>query len=214
MSAPFHYSKEYSQAKRRAIGFGIPAIVLTIFIALVGWFIYSYNTHCAGPSCDGSYIDYCTPKKYPGFFTFVFIMMVVAIILACCSIYNIVEAKKHKIPIYYTNAELACKVIYDEKYYKYRDRQTLYTILGVLFTQLPFFVLIVYENTGSVLPSRNSSSELMTYGIVCLAFVLAAVGFFVLANINRKKKLQNAIRVTETAITGIDYGDDFNSDGL
>lgn len=207
MSAPFHYSKEYYRLRRRAIGFGVPAIILTIIMIIIALMISFYNVSCAGANCDGSGVRYCSPSEYPGFFTFVFLFLAVDVAFVIASIYNIAQAKTYKIPIYYTAEELAEKVIYVNEYYKYRNLQTVFSILGgVTAIQIPGVILIVLDEINNINPhfydvEGRIDDLLVRGGIAMLILAIVAVVFFLIANVNRKFKVKNAIRVTGAAFS-------------
>ena len=99
MSGRIRYSDKYYRARHCAISFGVFAIVLTCLVGAVGLVIGLFNCVCAGPGYDGSTVDNCSPTVYPRFFTFFFIALAVDIFLVTSSIYNIIRAKKYKIPM-------------------------------------------------------------------------------------------------------------------
>ena len=222
MSAPFHYGPDYYSARRRAIGFGIPAIILTIVIIIIAGLITFYNMYCTGPSCDGSTVEYCSPASEPGFFTFVFIIMLADIGLAIMSIRNIVKAKENKIPIYYTTQELSRIVIYEDAYYKYRNAQIRFTVFAgvtgfIIFTIIAVILELIYEEMKNPYATYITTGALYYFMIVIAALSALVVLFIVLAIRNKKHKREHMVRVTESAFSetsdaGQDYGCNINTD--
>lgn len=216
MSAPFHYGKDYFRYRKRAILFGIPAIIIALILIGVGGIIAFYNVHCAGPSCDGGYCQDCSPVTAPGLFSVLILMLIGTIILAIMSILNIDLAKRNKIPIYYTAQELEQKVFFHQEYYKYRNAQIAFTVLAGFFGNVLFnyVATVLYI----VIPGFEDGAYEMTEFPIEAIIVLSAVGlilgaitvvFIVLACVNMKRKKTHAVRYMAPAFTGNPYGGNY-----
>jgi len=210
----FHYSDEYRKARKKAVIFGIIASCLAGPLIVVMLCVFAYNMMCGGESCDGSSAAYCSPTTAPEFYSFVFIWFLVVIILAVFAIVFIADAKKKKIPIFYTQAELAnmeqqavireqkrqAKLIYIPAYYSHRRGQITFSILaGVCGMNVFYALVIMWEQYDIYSKTYYRYREMWNEDMIFMAVwgaihLVAAIVFIILANRDMILKNKNAIR--------------------
>lgn len=211
----FHYSDEYRKARKKAIIFGIIAGVLGGTLIGLLLCIFAYNAVCGGTSdCGGGHLEYCYPTTEPGFFSFIFILFLAVIILAVLAIVFIADAKKKKIPIFYTQAELAnmeqqavireqkrqTKLIYIPAYYSHRRGQITFSILaGVCGMNVFYALVIMWEQYDTYSRAYYHYRPLWDENMIMMAVwgaihLAATIVFIILANRDMILKNKNAIR--------------------
>lgn len=208
----YYYSDEYKRAHKKAVTFSIVSICLLVPLIALLALIGLYNAICGGLYCDGpTAMEYCYPTTAPGFFSFLFIWFVIAIVFVVLAIVNIVDAKKKKIPILYSAAEIAmmerqafeaemkrqARMIYIPEYYKHQKKQTVFSIVaGGCGTMIMgcFFAIIdeikQYYDYSMYTFTMSNVSGLIFYAVLHL---IAVIVFVILANRERVLKNKNRI---------------------